>query len=303
MIKAFPKIFAIGTDYIRNIFQGEVEITEKVDGSQWVFGRIGGELHMRSKGKVQHDGAVDKMFLPAAEYVKGLDLPDNTVFYCEYLRQPKHNTLTYKSVPKNNLMLFGVCDEAERFVSLHELLVAHAEELGVDVAPLLYRGEIGTAGDLKEMLQRESYLGGPQIEGVVAKNYSRPFLLNGQPIALMAGKFVSEKFKETNQRGWAEAHAGKGRWQTFCESFKTEARWHKAIQHLRENGQLTNSPKDIGPLLKEIQNDITEEEGVAIKDALWKQFGREVIKEATKGFPEWYKEQLVDRSFSYNDHR
>ena len=297
MIKAFPKIFAIGTDYIRDIFNEEVEITEKVDGSQWVFGKIDGQVYMRSKGKAQYDGAVDKMFQPAADYVSSLDLPENTIFYCEYLRQPKHNTLAYDRAPKNHLTLFGVCDETDRFISLHEMLTTYADELGIDVVPLLGRGCIGSAAELKALLNQESYLGGQKIEGVVVKNYERQFLLGGQPMPLMAGKFVSEQFKETNQRGWAKAHTGKGKWQTFCESFKTEARWHKAIQHLRDNGELQNAPQDIGPLLKEIQRDILEEEGEAIKEVLWKQFGREVTSAATRGFPEWYKEQLLERSF------
>lgn len=34
MIKAFPKIFSIGTDYIKDIFKEEVEITEKIDDSR-----------------------------------------------------------------------------------------------------------------------------------------------------------------------------------------------------------------------------------------------------------------------------
>jgi hypothetical protein len=53
MIKAFPKIFAIGQDYIKDIFDGEVEVTEKIDGSQFVFGKLAGELYFRSKGKQQ----------------------------------------------------------------------------------------------------------------------------------------------------------------------------------------------------------------------------------------------------------
>ena len=49
-ISAFPKIFAIGTDYIKDLFNGPVEITEKIDGSMFVFGKVDGELFMRSKG-------------------------------------------------------------------------------------------------------------------------------------------------------------------------------------------------------------------------------------------------------------
>ena len=49
MIKAFPKIFAIGQDYIKDIFDGEVEVTEKIDGSQFVFGKLAGELYFEVK--------------------------------------------------------------------------------------------------------------------------------------------------------------------------------------------------------------------------------------------------------------
>lgn len=46
MIRAFPKIFAIGQRYISDIFKDEVEISEKIDGSQFCFGKIGGQVHM-----------------------------------------------------------------------------------------------------------------------------------------------------------------------------------------------------------------------------------------------------------------
>ena len=48
-IKSFPKIFELGTDYISLIADNEVEITEKIDGSQFVFGKIDGNLMTRSK--------------------------------------------------------------------------------------------------------------------------------------------------------------------------------------------------------------------------------------------------------------
>ena len=90
MVTAFPKIFAIGTDYIKDIFQEEVEITEKVDGSQFVFGKIDGDLSMRSKGCIQYEEKHDNMFNLACDYVVSIQdrLPDNTVFYAEYLSKP-----------------------------------------------------------------------------------------------------------------------------------------------------------------------------------------------------------------------
>jgi hypothetical protein len=295
MIKSFPKIFALGQTYIIDIFENEVEITEKVDGSQFVFGKIDGELLCRSKGTQQYIDNPDKMFSKAIEYILSIEdkLPDNIIFYCEYLKKPKHNTLKYNKTPKNNLVLFGVCDTTDKFISEHDKLKEYAELLDIDLIPLIYKGKIKKIEKVKKMLEKESYLGGCKIEGVVVKNYNKQFLLGGQPMPLMAGKYVSEEFKETHRSRWGKEEKTKSRLDVFAESFRTEARWNKAIQHLQENGELENSPKDIGKLLKEIKFDIENEEGEDIKDWLYNEFKSIILKKATTGFPEYYKNELL----------
>jgi len=302
MIKAYPKIFAIGTDYIADIFKEPVEITEKIDGSQFAFSRVNGELFMRSKGAQLFIDNPEKMFLPAIEYVQGIEhlLEDNTTYYCEYLKQPRHNVLKYDRIPNNHLMLFGVMGTfTQRFA--RDVLGVIAEDLNIESVPVLFRGVINKPEDLTKLLDEQSVLGSTAIEGIVVKNYDRPFLLGGQPIPIMAGKFVSEKFKETHKQKWGKEYTARGRYVTFCESFKTEARWHKAVQHLRDSGELENQPRDIGKLIKEIQRDIKEEEQEAIKNFLWSEFGKDILRTATRGFPEWYKEQLVNRSLWYKE--
>lgn len=163
--------------------------------------------------------------------------------------------------------------------------------------PEIFKGKINSAEEIKELIKKESVLGGVEMEGIVVKNYSKPFLLGGQPIPLMAGKFVSEKFKETHREKWGDEHSSKGKFKTFCESFKTEARWEKSIQHLKEKGELENSPRDIGKLLKEINLDIEAEEKENIKTWLYNEFRREVLATATKGFPEFYKNKLLENNF------
>jgi hypothetical protein len=297
-VTAFPKIFAIGTDYIRDIFLEDVEITEKVDGSQFVFGKIKGEVSMRSKGCIQYAEKYDKMFTEAVEYVKVIEhlIPDNTIFYCEYLQSPKHNTLCYERTPKNWLCLFGIAGIDQKFNDKYEVLVEWANKLDIDVVPLLYRGKVSNIAELEKLLETDSYLGKSKIEGFVVKNYYRPFLLGGQPIPIMAGKYVSEAFKEVHRAGWTSENTGIGKWQTFKDSFRTEARWEKAIQHLKEKGEYTGTPRDIGKLLKEIQEDIKAEEIETIKAFLWKEFGQEVLRNACGGFPEWFKKKLMSES-------
>lgn len=295
MIRAYPKIFSIGTDYIIDIFKEDVEITEKIDGSQFVFGKIDGTLHMRSKGAVIYPEVPDGLFKEVVEYVKSIEtrLPDNLVFYCEYLKKPKHNCLVYDRVPKNYLMLFGVMKfPAEKFLPLDEWV----DVLGVETVPKLYVGRIEKVEEILRFLETDSILGNTKVEGIVVKNYYRPFLLGGQPIPLMAGKFVSEKFKEVHRKEWKVDPTKKSGWQTFCESFRTEARWQKAVQHLREKGLLLNAPQDIGNLIAEVKNDIQEEEREAVLNFIWKEFANQLLKTATRGLPEWYKEELLKRN-------
>ncbi len=296
MITAYPKIFIIGTDYIREIFDGEVEVTEKIDGSQFCFGKIKGQLYLRSKGAMLYQENPEKMFKEAIDYIVSIKdyLPNNITFYSEYLKTPRHNVLKYNRVPQNHLILFGVIDTAQRCL----LSIQHyAEQFGIESVPVLYRGKIISPEQLTALLDTESILGGTKIEGVVVKNFNKAFLLGGQPIPLMAGKFVSEKFKETAKEKWGKEHTRGGHFLTFLESFKTEARWQKAIQHLRDSGKLENSPRDIGNLLKEIQKDITEEEKENIKNFLWNENKGDIFRYATKGFPEWYKSQILKSAF------
>lgn len=298
MIRAFPKIFALGTTYISKILHDEVEVTEKIDGSQFVFGKDkDGELWMRSKGKVMYRDAYDKMFDKAVEYVTSIEhlLFPNTAYYCEYLRQEKHNVLRYSRIPKNNLVLWGISNfMGDQFYSKHSAIVTAAERLGIEPVRLVHKGLIKNVEKVLDFIDtEESQLGG-QMEGVVVKNYEQQFLLGGQPIPVMAGKYVSEKFKEVHRTSWSKEHTNGGKWQAFKLGYNTEARWHKAIQHLRDNGELEGQPRDIGKLVKAIQSDIVDEEQDNIKDFLWKHFGQEVLRTACQGFPEFYKRYLAE---------
>lgn len=295
-MKAYPKIFSIGTDYIKDIFLDEVEITEKIDGSQFVFGKVDSQTSYRSKGAVIYSSNPDKMFANGVEYIESIKdgLPDNIIFYAEYLGKPKHNTLSYSRIPKNHLILFGAMTMGESFLPDFS---NYAKDLNMESVPIIYRGKIENPEQLLSFLEKESVLGGTNLEGVVVKNYHRPFLLGGQPIPIMAGKFVSEKFKEIHRERWNTENTSKGQYALFLESFRMEARWEKAVQHLGEGGLLENSPRDIGDLIKEIHRDISEEEKENIKEYLWNLHHKEIHRSSTYKFAEWYKERLLTNSF------
>lgn len=291
MLKAFPKIFALGTKYVLDIFNEDVEITEKADGSQFCFGKVDGELFVRSKGVQLFFDNPEKMFAQAVDYIASIEekIPDNMAFYAEYFKKPKHNTLAYDRIPKNHLMLFGAMNPDLTFIPDFS---QYADLFDIEMVPVIHTGKADPQM-IEKLLDRDSVLGGAKIEGVVVKNYHRPFLLGGQPLPLMCGKYVSEKFKEVHGKNWGKEKTSAGKLETFFSSYRSEARWEKAVQHLRDAGKLAMEPKDIGSLIKEIQVDIMEEEAEAVKDFLWNNFRGELMRKATAGFPEWYKKRLL----------
>lgn len=296
MIPSYPKIYNLGHAAITELLFDDVVIEEKIDGSQFSFGIIGGELECKSH---HQDLILDAagMFQPAVDAVIKIQhlLPVNLIFRGEFLAKPKQNTLCYGRIPNNNIIIFDIDDGQERYFDYKDK-EALAKTLGFECVPQFvlvnkFNPEI-TFETFKKWLEKISCLGGQTIEGIVIKNYNR-FARDGH--ALM-GKFVSEKFKERNQKNWKEQQSGNVLID-LGQSYRTESRWEKAIQHLKEKGELTNEPKDIGSLLKEINQDVLEECSDEIKNKLFKWAWPNLAREVTKGFPQWYKGRLAKLQF------
>lgn len=291
----FPKILHVGDSQIASLFDGPVEITEKVDGSQLGFGKVAGRLFVRSKGRELDLDNPDRMFIDAVEYIKTIEdrIPDNYTFYGEYLQKPKHNTLAYDKIPQNHIALFGVYNYETKEFYGYDAIDSWAAKLGVDTVPILKAGMSSPEEVLQLVENQISFLGGQNIEGVVVKAY-KPWEYLGQiPLKVMSGKYVTEAFKEVHHKNWKAEHTGKGRLEVAVSQYRSEARWNKAVQHLRDAGTLTGTLKDIGELIKEVRKDVTEEEKESIKAQLWAIYGEQFTKAATDGLPQWYKEKLV----------
>ncbi len=293
---SFPKVWNIGHPKTNKLFEGEVLIEEKVDGSQFSFGIFNGDIKIRSRGKEMYINNPEKMFSLAVKSVVKLKdkLTEGWTYRAEYLSKPKHNTLCYERVPAHNLILFDVETNLSSFLSRKEK-EAEAKRLGLEIVPVLYEGKVTKHTFIKELLKKESILGSCNIEGVVVKNYHQ-FLDDGK---VLMGKYVSESFKEKHSRDWKKRNPSKkDLLQLIGEQYRTEARWYKAVQHLKEAGKLENSPKDIGILLKEIQLDLDKECLDEIKEALLKQALPVIKRKVVAGFPEWYKNHLLQGAFS-----
>lgn len=298
---AFPKILHIGDKQILDLFEGEVEITEKIDGSQLSFGKIDGEVITRSKGREFTEP--DKLFIPVTEYVHSIAdrLPEGIWFYGETLATPRHSTLAYDRTPKNHLALFGVYEADKNLFHGYDTIKEWADKLDVDAVPLLFSGKTSADKILDLVKDSPSYLGGQSIEGVVVKAY-KPWLFLGQiPLSVMSGKYVTEEFKEVHTKDWSKLNTGKGKFEVLKENYRSEARWRKAVQHLRERGELTGTPKDIGALIKETRVDIETEEKENIKDVLWAIYKEDILKYSVFGLAQFYKESLVKGEINGNN--
>jgi hypothetical protein len=294
---SYPKVYALGHREVLDVLKGDVIVQEKVDGSQFSFALIDGELHLKSRGADIYVADTPKMFNHAVLTVQRLQeanlLHPGWTYRAEYLSRPKHNALAYDRTPKDHLILFDVSVGNEQYLPYDEV-VAEGQRLGLEVVPLLYAGHIDSYDMFAKLLETTSLLGGQKIEGVVIKNYA----LTGRDGHTMMAKFVSETFKEIHRHDWKKDNPmQRGILEKLIMDYKTEARWHKGVQHMNEAGALLGEPKDIGPLMRAIGDDLwTECEG-EIRDALWDWAWPHIRRGVTAGVAEWYKERLAKSAF------
>lgn len=287
-LSSYPSIYSLGHRYIADLFDGPVTVEEKIDGSQFSMARINGELVCRSKGQQIHVGAPEKMFAAAIETAQSLDLHEGWVYRCEYLKSPKHNTLAYSRTPSKHVILFDVMTSYETYLGPLEKQ-AEATRLGIECVPIFVLSEQTCADELRGFMSWDSVLGGCKIEGVVVKNYAK----FGIDKKILIGKFVSAEFKEKHQHAWKKSNPSPNDVvEHIIGELKTEARWRKAVQHLRDAGKLTGTPQDIGPLLAELAADTEKEEELYIKMALFKHFFPQIRRGIAGGFPEFYKKEI-----------
>lgn len=301
MIEAYSKIFHLGAPELADIFNGEIEITEKLDGSAIAFGKSSlGDLFIRSKGSPIMSANVyvrepDKLFKSACENILAVrdKLPDGVFYYGEAIATNRHNTLTYSSTPPGNIALYGILAGGS-YLPDYGALKAESERLGFGVVKLLYKGLFQSKEWLEELLNQTSDLGGPKIEGFVVKNYTAKSHHHNTDGPCF-GKYVCKEFRELNGASWGEMKSSSNI-HTFIDSFRNENKWKKAIQFARDSGTLTNSPRDIGDLIKYVINDMTEEDTETIKQALFNMYIKQIKAATIRGLPEFYKQYLLEQS-------
>lgn len=304
-IPPYPRVWNLGHPAVNNLFDGPVLVQEKVDGSQLSFGRFCQDKHLviRSKGEVIYDdsqGGIlsvsgQKMFSLAVQSVlsRADRLQPYWVYRGEFLSKPKHNTLAYDRVPDGNIVLFDIELRNQQFAAYNSVRT-EAEFLGLEVVPQIGPADGWTNELMHQFLETDSFLAGQKVEGLVFKNYE----LFGRDGKVLMGKFVSERFKEVHSAGWKGRNPGQGDIVSqLGQALRTPARWDKAIQHLRERGELENSPQDISRLLVELKADLLEEEKENVTRKLLDWAMPKILRMSAAGFAEYYKELLAMQQF------
>lgn len=283
---SYQKIYHLGSAEVEGILDDVVWVTEKIDGSQIGFGVIDGELVVRSKGQRLNLDNPNAMFAGAVAYLKTVvdKLDPKLFYYGECLQKPRHNKLTYKRIPEHHIALYDVLYKETDSYYFYDMVEDCADLLCIDAVPLLKKEGRYTLEELKELLERDSYLGG-EMEGIVIMSDST-----------FPAKLVRTEFQEKMRRPdkvLKESKDIEKDIDEFFETFRTVPRWEKAIQHLREDGLLKRGSEDIGVIIKEIQRDVLEEEENYIKENLWNIYRRRFLRSVIDGFPTWYQQKLI----------
>ena len=296
---SFPSVYAMGHAAVADLLLDPVLVEEKVDGSQFSFGHFPGHpdwpdgWQFRSKGATIQPLAPPDMFKGACSFARTLDVKPGWTYRAEVLAKPKHNVLAYERTPKGNLILFDINPAQEVYLTRPEK-EAEAARLGLEIVPVLHDGMVENVEQFRSFLDRTSILGGQKIEGVVVKNYKR----FGRDKKALMGKFVSEAFKEVHAAEWKSSNpTSSDIVQQAIARYRTPARWAKALQHLRDAGQIEGSPRDIGLLMKEVPEDTLKECEQEMKDFVWAWAWGHIRRGLGHGLPEWYKQVLLESQF------
>lgn len=107
----------------------------------------------------------------------------------------------------------------------------------------------------------------------------------------MCAKFVSNEFREVAKQKPVRM-PGDDPFAPVIAQFGTQARWLKAVQHLRDAGELENSPKDIPKIIREVQTDTIEECGTDICTAAMAIAKPKIYRGIVLGLGDWYIKRI-----------
>lgn len=177
-----------------------------------------------------------------------------------------------------------------------------AYRVGLELVPTLYyntdpnQNPYAICDQLIKQIESnelKSCLGG-NIEGIVLKHHA--FVKKGKTVATKL-KLVTTYFKERHAIKLPKAELSADDFLTSLgQSFCTEARFHKAYQHLVEDNQINPLiPKvnDKDKIIMALNQDFDKEYRDELKELLWTEFSPLIKKLAREGAGNWYTKNYL----------
>lgn len=218
------------------------------------------------------------------------------IYHGEAIGRPKHNVLEYHRCPRHYWVCYDIYDSVQkRFLSPDQKRI-ECERVGVECVPLIYYNVDPTVNPYvkaKEIIaliesgRLQSMLGGPP-EGVVLKHHR--FWRKGQYVSRKR-KLVTAAFKESHKKGSVRMGIDANVFlEKLGKAFAVPGRFQKGVQHLREQGLMTDSFNQSKVRLhKELDRDFEKEYKGEIMEYLWNELSPEIKSWARDGSAEWFR--------------
>jgi hypothetical protein len=113
----------------------------------------------------------------------------------------------------------------------------------------------------------------------------------------LVGKLVREDFKERLNKEWSGKRQRETPLAKVTTEFLTKARFHKAIQHLDDNGDLTYEMRDLKNIIPEFYRDLIDEEHDEIVKLAMSDFWQHLKRKCDNYAVQEWKRYLVEKQF------
>ena len=232
----------------KNVLDGNIEITEKLDGSNFSFYKMDGEnIHCSRSGPIKPENRNN--FTQSIEFANSVidKLKPHEAIFGEHVAN--HHIVHYID-DRYPFYAFGVYDmERETFCKNWQ---SRCNKLGIPTVVKIISDEELTLENLLNLRSGESMLG-PQREGIVIKDYDRQQMF----------KLVDPQFEESHTQKPARVpQLIDEKTQAFVDANATDMRIMKAIFRLHdEEGEAFDMPI-MAKLPRAVEADIIKECGI-----------------------------------------
>lgn len=283
-MKKYDSILRYGKRETHAVLEGNptIVIQEKIDGANASFELVNGEVFAFSRNmQLSELEGLRGFYQWTQANIDPSKLQEGKVYFGEWTAPHKLNYGEHH----HKFFLFDVFDlQTEKYADF-DTVSEVAERLGLQTAPLFYRGEFQSVEHIQSFVGQSKL--GEVGEGVVVKN---PVYVDrhGGNVYL---KFVSEYFKEAHFSKQDKPKNSGDSLQDFINATLTESRVSKLIGKLVDEGKISEdyAIEDMGTILKSLGNSVFEDIMKEEQDQLFKT----LRKKLSRNVPVVVKKVLV----------